>query len=322
VSDPERPIERQIRRLLVALAIGVAVATLAAALMPLHPLFELLSHFRHWYAAGAMVAAAGLLYLGRPRMAVPAAVALVWNLWFVAPWYAGESAASCPSGVELRLLSANMLKSNADAKPLRQLVDRENPDIVLLSEYSRGLQRRLSGLHSTYPHRFEETRGHLSGVAIFSRHPLSETRLEAFGAEGPPQLHTTVTVEGRTIDLWGVHPLPPVGPQLMAERDKVLDGLGEATATSDRPVIAIGDLNTTMWSPVYGRLAAHGLQNARHGRGLQGTWPAIPFFPLKLPIDHALHTDELKAVSFEVGQSIGSDHLPILADFCLPKTGS
>jgi endonuclease/exonuclease/phosphatase (EEP) superfamily protein YafD len=79
----------------------------------------------------------------------------------------------------------------------------------------------------------------------------------------------------------------------------------------------LGDLNTTPWSYHYHAfIRTSGLENASKGRGLHPTWPTFAP-PLWIPLDHALHTDDLTILKKTVGPDVGSDHYPIRVDFAL-----
>ena len=85
----------------------------------------------------------------------------------------------------------------------------------------------------------------------------------------------------------------------------------EAARDSPEPVLLIGDLNVTMFSPHYEQIEDAGMTNARAGRGVQPTWP--DWSPVRIPIDHVLVSDEFEVCEMEVLDSFGSDHLPVLA---------
>ena len=82
--------------------------------------------------------------------------------------------------------------------------------------------------------------------------------------------------------------------------------------------ILIGDLNTTMWSPWFGRLCAKsGLSSVRRGFGVLPSWPApLPAF-LRIPIDHCLVSDDLVVTGCRLGSPAGSDHLPLIVDLAV-----
>ena len=81
------------------------------------------------------------------------------------------------------------------------------------------------------------------------------------------------------------------------------------------PAIILGDLNATPWCvPFRHMIESANLTNAMDGRGFAGTfhakWPGF----LRIPIDHVLHTKELRVLRHVVGDDgLGSDHLPVQA---------
>ncbi|NET13198.1 MAG: endonuclease/exonuclease/phosphatase family protein, partial [Okeania sp. SIO1H6] len=104
----------------------------------------------------------------------------------------------------------------------------------------------------------------------------------------------------------------------------------------NHPVILAGDLNITMWSPDYHKLEQEtGLRNSRLGFGIIPTWPArfnnsvllyilSRFF--QIPIDHCLISSEIKVVNVNTransGLNLGSDHLPLITDLFISKSGN
>ena len=89
--------------------------------------------------------------------------------------------------------------------------------------------------------------------------------------------------------------------------------------TNNGPLILLGDLNLTPWSPIYGDfIRRSGLVNSSQGRAIHPSWPS--FSPLFLiPIDHCLHNDGIAIKSERVGKSVGSDHLPVIVEFGLKE---
>ncbi|NIR40837.1 MAG: hypothetical protein GWN07_33670, partial [Actinobacteria bacterium] len=43
------------------------------------------------------------------------------------------------------------------------------------------------------------------------------------------------------------------------------------------------------------------LVNSQIGNGIGATWPAQLWWPVRIPLDHVLHTDDLTAVEREIG---------------------
>ena len=87
-----------------------------------------------------------------------------------------------------------------------------------------------------------------------------------------------------------------------------------AAALADQPVLLMGDLNVTPWSPVFARLLKDGdLRDASGARGLTTTWPANCLWCGVL-IDHVLVDPKLAVIGSRVAQDIGSDHRPVVAE--------
>jgi endonuclease/exonuclease/phosphatase (EEP) superfamily protein YafD len=109
----------------------------------------------------------------------------------------------------------------------------------------------------------------------------------------------------------------PNDPSDARRRDLQLDDLASLLEGADGPLIVAGDFNTTPWSPHFQDLVATaGLRNAANGHGYLATWPTA-FWPARIPIDHVLVGGRVAVTHVARGQSIGSDHYPIVADLRL-----
>lgn len=60
-------------------------------------------------------------------------------------------------------------------------------------------------------------------------------------------------------------------------------------------------------------------------RGMRGrlgvTWP-VGFWPLRIPIDHALHSAGVIVRDVRVGPDVGSDHFPLVVEARLARPGA
>lgn len=100
-----------------------------------------------------------------------------------------------------------------------------------------------------------------------------------------------------------------------------LDGLSARVLQTIGPKIVVGDLNTSPLAASFRRFVAEsGLVDAAQGFGWQATWPAALGQPLRIRLDHVLHSRDLGVAHFAVGPRIGSDHLPIVVDLTLVRT--
>jgi endonuclease/exonuclease/phosphatase (EEP) superfamily protein YafD len=78
--------------------------------------------------------------------------------------------------------------------------------------------------------------------------------------------------------------------------------------------VVLGDANATPWNASFGAmLAATGLELANVGSWF-ASWPGgLPWF-LRIPIDHVLVSDAIGVHRVTLCGSVGSDHLPLVAE--------
>lgn len=305
---------------------SIAVAGLLACLATLAGFagrfwwgFELATHFRVQYALALGGFALILLALRQWRWAMLFGAFALLDLAFVMPAFREDDPAA-PATVEsqptLRALLANVNAENRDSERLQRLIAISDPDIILLLEATPWLLDRLRDLGERYPHRAAEPRDDLFGIALFSRHPFARSQIVRFGdAASPPAIVATIAAGERAFDLIGVHPWPPVSAELAEGRNEQLGALARRVRQSQAPLLVLGDLNLSPWSPWFARLLADsGLRDSRRGRGIQPSWPA-GWWPLWIPIDHVLFSEGIHVRHREIGPAIGSDHYPVIVDF-------
>lgn len=281
--------------------------------------FELFTHFRVQYTLTLGGFTLILLALRQWRWPALFGVCALFNAALVAPAFR-EDGPTAPATAEsqptLRALLANVNAENRDSERLQRLIAESDPDLILLLEATPWLLDRLRNLGERYPHRAAEPRDDLFGIALFSRHPLAHSQIVRFGdADSPPAIVATITVGERPFILIGAHPWPPVSAELAEGRNEQLRALANRVRQSQRPLLVLGDLNLSPWSPWFSRLLADsGLRDSRRGRGIQPSWPA-GWWPLWIPIDHALFSEDIRIRQREIGPAIGSDHYPVIVDF-------
>lgn len=309
---------------LVALAMPAFALTTLAYFSIAPALLAQLSPFRLQYAVLLAALALFALLLRRRRWAALFAVFVAFNLWAalrsaVPPLLQATESAGAP----LKILLANVLTSNPDPARLLALIAEEKPDVVGLLEVNRRWETQLrAALGADYPHVVYSPREDNFGLALLSREPLADSRLEFFADAELPSAAATVTLGDRSVRLLLTHPLPPGSALGVELRDKQLRELA-GYARSLRPsqtgpsqsLVLFGDFNATPWCPPMRRLLADAdLRLASAGHRWPGaSWPANVGF-LGIPIDHVLTDDTLACVAYRVGPDIGSDHFPVIAE--------
>ena len=276
-------------------------------------LVELASSLPFQYALAAF--GLGLLCLIR-RQYLFCAVALALAFANLQALGARSAEEGGPAGEEtIEVYAANLFRTNGSLKRLIRDVREEQPDVVFFCEVVPDHVQALASLKDLFPHRVEHALEGYEGFLFLSRWPISDSWIIMEEAHGNrPMLASQLSVRGKTISVYGMHPHAPTRPKRFRKRNQQLEWLCERVAASTEPVVVVGDLNVTPYSPVFRNLLARsGLTAARKGQGWYPSWPA--FLPiLWVPIDHVLVSPHLRVNGFRRGPFIGSDHYPIVAN--------
>jgi endonuclease/exonuclease/phosphatase (EEP) superfamily protein YafD len=298
-----------------AAASAPALATLVAFLGRFWWFFDLFSHFRVQYLAGLALTGAVLLALGRWKPALAAGLLACINLAYVAPLYLGAPPRAPGDDPGLRAVVFNVGRAHPDSvRPFLRSVD---ADIVVLLEIDRGWVGALEELAKTNPHVCTRVRQDSFGIGLYSRLPLTEARIAEIGRADVPSVLAMARTEAGPLRIIGTHPVPPIGARLSRRRNRQLRQLA-GHVPPDMSTILLGDLNNTPWNHHFRALLRRsGLQDSARGFGVQPTWPTAHFL-LRVPIDHCLHSPDLRVLRRRVGPDLGSDHYPVIVDLLLP----
>lgn len=280
-------------------------------------LLEITSHFRVQYAV--ILGALALLFVWRRkhRTSVVFLVFAILNGWLVSPFLIGASTSPPANTPHLRLLSWNVNSANRKFDELPRLLERYQPDVVLLMEVDTEWAAFLRSAMTNYPNKLVDERDDNFGIALFSKAPLGDPQTLNLGQAGLPSVTATLPVANQSVTFVGTHPLPPAGGLRTEYRDDQLNRVAVWVREHTNQVVLAGDLNTTPWSPAFDDLLSiSGLLNSSDGHGINGSWPAF-FPPMLIPIDHFLTTKDVIVLHREIVNATGSDHLPQVVDFGL-----
>ncbi len=220
-----------------------------------------------------------------------------------------------PSGTEkpLQLLVCNVFQDNQDYARLVNLVNKKQPDVILLLETNKAWQEGISELRETYPYRIEAPLENTYGLLFYSRLPVIYHELNYLIDKEIPSVVADVEYNGQVVRLYGLHPTPPVpqeNPE-STERDAEILLIGKMAKAYDKPCIVFGDLNDVAWSYTTSLfLKASGLLDPRRGRGMYSTFHASHWL-LRWPLDHYFLSGHFRLVNICIEESVGSDHFPI-----------
>ncbi len=296
-----------VRGIVDVLASLLGLATLAGFIGRWWWLPDLCSHFRVQY----LVASLGLaLYFGLRRESLRTGLmmgcTLINLLVLQNHLISGDPAPMGRNPNRVAIVWWNIQSQSGDPEAFLKWIDEVSPDVIALGEVTPAWEPTLASLSSTYPYQEIHARTDNFGIALLSRHLLFNPTVIPHTRFDLPTIRTEMLLSGKAVTFFATHPVPPLGFQATKARNQQLSDLATQIRTEKNATILIGDLNTTPWNHAFRALCKDsGLVPAQ--TGIASTWPAR-FFPLRIPLDHCLHSPRLKVVAYDVGPHLKSDH--------------
>ncbi len=247
-------------------------------------------------------------------------VALCWSMigivWVYLPGF------QPPAGPQkLKVMSYNVLAPNSNHAEVVNRIREFDPDFVSILEYTVNWHTALDCLNERYPYQVRIPRWHGFGIAMFSKYPISDTKVVPLtkSATDNPFIMTNVTFGKQTIRLAALHTLSPTDRRRMSLRNQQFTEVADELSKADIPTVVMGDFNCVPWSNFLVEFAENtGYRDSRRGFGYQATWPADNWV-VRIPIDQAYVSPEIHVHSRIVGKHSASDHLPILFEVSTAK---
>lgn len=297
------------------------VATGIAFLAPLSWLFDVFTHFRVQYCLGLALAALILLIRRYFRLAAWFGVCAIINLVLIAPHCLGGGTPKAAPGTTLRAFLSNVNMHVGDPWLVGQAIRKFDPDLVVLEEVNDRWVRQLRRFMKPYPYSKVETRNDCMGMSLYSKLPLKWAEVFHMGSRQLPWVAATVETASGDFHVLTVRTLPPFNQRTSRIRNNLMGQIPGLVRDATAPVLLLGDLNITPWSPHFQHLLVEsGLKDSAQGRGFQPTWPAGHYL-FMVPIDHCLYSEGIVIQDSQAGPFIGSDHYPLIVDFALEGRG-
>ena len=308
-----------LRSRLHALTVGLGLVTAASFVGRLHWLCDLTTHFRAQYFAAALFLTFGCAALRSYRWAAAAITLALINLAYLVPFYTSPDDGAPPpaEAARLKIVSLNVYAGSSAYVDVIAYLREAKADFIVLTEFTPDWLAGIQPLAEEYPERHFEARTDAFGIALLSKRPLRDVRIEALESD-TPYVRATCDVDGRPVTLLGVHPPPPMGSVPSRRRNQALTALAGHVHEVNGATIVVGDFNATSWSPHFSDLLTETrLRDSRLGRGLQPSWSLTHPAPLHIPIDHILVSPEVYIFERRTGPKVGSDHRPVELEFSL-----
>jgi endonuclease/exonuclease/phosphatase (EEP) superfamily protein YafD len=217
----------------------------------------------------------------------------------------------------LRLMLLNVNAANTNHSAVARAIDEGDADVVVLEEITPAWIAGLSTHLASYRFAHYQPRVDCFGIGLLSRIRGTDCVTTYIGPDEIPSLVARVPVGAQILTVVATHPLPPANGRYSRSRNGHLAALPDAMADLARPLVLIGDLNTTAWSHHFSRLLRDAdLRNSQQGFGHQRSWPAGRML-MGISIDHLLHSPEIGIADRRIGPAVGSDHHPVTVDLVL-----
>jgi len=304
-------------RAIVSAGLVVGVALLALCVLAnWYPALDIVNDGLPFLAAGAVALLALAFATGSRKRIGATAIFLALIVTLLLSGLPGM-APQAPDGSErfLRVVTFNLWgRNDHHLERVAAFLAEADADAVVLQEARAHHKAFLETLSARYPHRTGE-----NGLVILSKYPiLSDNRIDREGY--PPWislmvLRATLDVNGKAVDLAGVHLARPFYPDLQ-QADIV--ALTRFVQDHRGPLILAGDFNMTPWTvKLKGFTDATGLGRFNTFRP---TWPmrwhALPLLPF-VPIDNVFASRHFANIATTLGPRLDSDHRPVIADIAL-----
>ena len=211
----------------------------------------------------------------------------------------------------LKIFAANVYQPNDQYGKLLQQINETDPDLVFLLETDEKWARGVHVLEQKYPYTLKKALDNTYGLLFFSRLPIESGKVVYLVKNDIPSIDAIISLpSGQKVQLWGLHPEPPVpGESLYATaKDKELMKVALKARSCKLPHIVFGDLNDVAWShttELFRKTSE--LLDPRRGRGFYSTFSARSWF-IRFPLDYIFCSKEFFLVEMKRLPKNGSDH--------------
>ncbi|RYY34114.1 MAG: endonuclease/exonuclease/phosphatase family protein, partial [Sphingobacteriaceae bacterium] len=152
---------------------------------------------------------------------------------------------------EIKVFSANVYQDNSQFERLLKQIHAADPDVIFLLETDTRWEQGMQQLETSHPYMLKAPLGNTYGLLFYSRFELSNAKVNYLVKNDIPSIEALVHLpSGIKIQLWGLHPEPPVPNESLhtTAKDKELMKIALKARDCALPMIVMGDLNDVAWS--------------------------------------------------------------------------
>jgi endonuclease/exonuclease/phosphatase (EEP) superfamily protein YafD len=211
--------------------------------------------------------------------------------------------------IDFQIGHYNLSNHNAHPDDMIEYVLAQQTDVITLLEYHRGWDSILvSRLNPSYPYRILRPDLGYTGMAIYSRLPL--TILDSARIENSRMLAGTVELDnnqGKIACYLMMMPLIP-GPQSEVTRTALLDKVKLSLNTKQLPTLVLGEFSDPNWDNALRTFRADcNLYNSRVGMMVVSPCDQFPNF--RVPSEHIFYSTMLECTEFQPIGNPFSDYI-------------
>lgn len=223
---------------------------------------------------------------------------------------------------EIKIFSANVFQDNRQYGRMLAQIKTVDPHIVFLLETDEGWATAMKELEKDYPHHLTHPIGNTYGLLFYSKFPFEKAEVRFLVKEDIPSVEAVfILPTGKKVQLWGLHPEPPVPNEALysTAKDKELMKVALKVKDSPLPCIVTGDLNDVAWSHVTELFRkTSGLLDPRRGRGFYSTFSAHHWL-VRYPLDYIFCSNHFGLVQMKRLPKNGSDHFATFTHLVLSE---
>lgn len=280
-------------------------------------LVDITSHFKVQYFLFSLLFFVIFICLKSWKMSALAIIICLINFYEVNDYLFGKESVSTIKDKSTKIMSVNVWSDNNHYSKLINMVERENPDILVLIEINSKWDNNLKELYAKYSHIHSVNRNDNFGIVFLTNYKTIKSETKYYGNNlRTPSIKSKVVINDKKYNIISTHPVPPMSAEYYQSRNDTLLDIAKKEGDNEKTII-IGDLNNTMWSKNYKDFVKiSDFKNTR--QKVDYSWPTIPYlFIFGIPIDHILVPQNTYIVDFKTLDDIGSDHYPILSTIIL-----
>lgn len=225
-------------------------------------------------------------------------------------------------GENISIFAANVYQYNTNYGNMLSQIKEMDPDIIFLLETDKGWAEAMQELKASHPNYLHEPLDNTYGLLFFTKLKLRKGSVVYRVKKDIPSIEVIVELpSGQLIQLYGLHPEPPVpGENLYATaKDKELMKVALKVRENELPCIVFGDLNDVAWSHTTALFRKTSkLLDPRRGRGFYSTFSAKSWF-LRFPLDYIFCSENFGLVKMRRMPKNGSDHFAVFTQLAYEK---